>query len=111
MNNFLLWLLGQQPNEYLYDIKLDADGNLVSMEPNPAKAITHALWIIEHEKAGPKLELYLGLDKKEKILEDLHSMDMRVKNEGWENVFEGKLHLPAEAQNFFLTRDAAGVQG
>ena len=65
---FLIVALGQQPNEYLYDIKLDADGNLVSMEPNPAKAITQALWIIEHEKAGPKLELYLGLDKRKKSL-------------------------------------------
>jgi len=108
---FLIEALGQQPNEYLYDIKLDENGKFIGMEPNPAKAITHALYLIEHEKAGIKLELYLGHDKKEQILEDLHNMQDRVNDEGWEKVFEGKLHLPAEAQNFFLTREAAGVQG
>ena len=114
---FLIEALGQSPGEYLYDNSYDAKGNVVSI-PNPAKAINHAIYIIENGKIGDKLDIFFkdipissGLSAKEQILADLHAMDKQVKTEGWENVFEGKLHLPAEAQNFFLTREAAGVQG
>ena len=112
---FLIEALGQSPGEYLYDNTFDQDDNLISSVPNPAKAINHAFEIIENGKIGDKLDKYLpasitgGLSGKEQILKDLHAMDDRVKNEGWEKVFN--MHLPADVQNFAATTDAARFTG
>ena len=112
---FLIEALGQSPGEYLYDNTFDQDENLISSVPNPAKAIRHAFEIIERGKIGDKLDKYLppsitgGLSGKDQILTDLHAMDDRVKNEGWDKVFN--MHLTADVQNFAATPDAARFTG
>lgn len=107
---FLIVALGQSPNEYLYDIRYDENGQIIGMDANPSKAITHAIYLIEEGKAGEKLDIYVP-GQKEVILQELKAMEERVKTEGWEKVFAGEMQLPAEMQNFVATSDAAAVQG
>lgn len=102
---FLIEAVGQSPRTYLYEDNLNINGNLV---PNPARAINHAIHIIEDGKIGNKLDIYLP-GGKEQILADLHAMDDRVKDEGWEKVFN--MHLPDDVQNFATTPDAARFTG
>ena len=106
---FLIEALGQSPGEYLYDNKFGPDGiTVIESVPNPAKAINHALNIIEQGKIGDKLDKYLP-GGKEQILADLHAMDKQVKDEGWDKVFN--MHLPAGVDNFSATPDAARFTG
>jgi hypothetical protein len=107
---FLIEALGQSPNEYLYDIKYDGNGHVIGMEANPAKAITHAIYLIQEGKAGEKLDIYVP-GQKEEILKELKNMETRAGSEGWQKVFTGGMKLPVEMQNFVATPGAAAVQG
>lgn len=123
---FIIEALGQSPGEYLYDNKfgVNDEGQTVLVEsiPNPAKAIRHALELLENQKAGSKLAIYLssdtpgapsGKDQVNQMIAELHNMEDRVADEGWEKVFPGGLHLPATVGvgNFAATPGTAEIMG
>lgn len=107
---FMIEAMGQSPNEYLYDIKYDQNGNFVEMIPNPVKAINHAIFLIEQGKTGEKLDIFAP-GQKEIILRDLTNMKNQANREGWSKVFVGDMKLPAEFDNYVATSDAASIQG